>query len=106
MLLLLFHADQVTFQTFWFLVLLLTELTVMLVLRTRKPVLRSSPSRLLLWSMLAVAAAAFAIPFLGRVSPMFGFVPLSTLQICAVIAIVLGYAVATEVGKVWFFRPK
>ncbi|MEP7172173.1 MAG: magnesium-translocating P-type ATPase [Aestuariivirga sp.] len=106
MLLLYFHADEATFQTFWFLVSLLTELTVLLVLRTRKPALRSSPSRLLLWSTLGVAAAAFAIPFLGRASSMFGFVPLPALQICAVIAIVLGYAVATEVGKAWFFRPK
>jgi Mg2+-importing ATPase len=106
MLLLLFHADEATFQTFWFLVSLLTELTVVLVLRTRKPAFRSSPSRLLLWSTLGVAAAAFAIPFLGQVSPMFGFVPLPAFQICAVIAIVLGYAVTTEVGKAWFFRPK
>ena len=39
-------------------------------------------------------------------SSMFGFVPLPALQISAVIAIVLGYAVATEVGKAWLFGPK
>ena len=35
---------------------------------------------------------------------MFGFVPLSALQMGAVIAIVAGYIVATEVAKAWFFR--
>ena len=34
-LLLVFHADQPTFQTFWFIVSLLTELAVVLILRTR-----------------------------------------------------------------------
>ena len=35
---------------------------------------------------------------------MFGFVPLSALQMGAVIAIVIGYIVATEVAKAWFYR--
>ncbi len=64
-LLLVFHADQPTFQTFWFIVSLLTELAVVLILRTERPAFRSSPSRLLLWTTLAVAAGTLAIPFLG-----------------------------------------
>jgi Mg2+-importing ATPase len=58
---------------------------------------------LLLCSTLAVAAATFAIPFLGALSSVFSFVPLSAIEISAVVAIVLGYIVATEVGKIWFF---
>jgi Mg2+-importing ATPase len=45
-----------------------------------------------------------AIPFLEKLSSVFGFVPLSTLQIGAVVAFVLGYIVATEAAKAWFFR--
>jgi Mg2+-importing ATPase len=103
-LLLVFHAGEATFQTSWFMISLLTELAVVLVLRTHKPTFRSSPSRLLLWSTLAVAAATLIIPFLGTLSKVFGFVPLSALEIGAVIIIVLGYIVATEIGKAWFFR--
>jgi Mg2+-importing ATPase len=102
-LLLVFHAGEATFQTAWFMISLLTELAVVLVLRTHKPAFRSSPSQLLLWSTLAVAAATFAIPFLGALSSVFGFTPLSAIEIGAVVAIVLGYIVATEVGKIWFF---
>ena len=47
-LLLVFRADQATFQTFWFVVSLLTELAAVLVLRTHRPAFRSKPSRLLL----------------------------------------------------------
>ena len=88
-LLLVFHASEATFQTSWFLISLLTELAVVLVLRTRRPAFRSRPSRLLLWSTLAVAAATLAIPFLGGLSAVFGFVPLSALQLTAVVAIVM-----------------
>ena len=61
LLLLVFHADQATFQTSWFVVSLLTELAVVLVLRTHKSALRSRPSRLLLWSTLVAAVATLAI---------------------------------------------
>ena len=103
-LLYIFHAGQAVFQTSWFMISLLTELAVVLVLRTRKPAFQSRPSRLLLWSTLAVAAATFAIPFLGGASALFGFVPLSAPELAAVVVIVGGYIVATEIAKAWFFR--
>ena len=105
-LLLVFHADQPTFQTFWFIVSLLTELAVVLILRTRRPAFRSRPSRLLLWTTLVVAAGTLAIPFLGPLSSIFGFVPLSALQMSTVLAIVIGYIAATEGAKVWFYGRK
>jgi Mg2+-importing ATPase len=103
-LLLVFHADQGIFQTSWFIVSLLTELAVVLVLRTHKPAFRSKPSRLLLWTTLTVAVATLAIPFLGPLSSVFGFVPLSALQMATVVAIVVGYIAATEGAKVWFYK--
>jgi Mg2+-importing ATPase len=105
-LLLVFHADEATFQTSWFLVSLLTELAVVLVLRTRGSALRSEPSRLLLWATIAAGVTTLAIPFLGRLSSMFGFVPLSAPQMGTVIAIVIGYSIATEGAKRWFYRDK
>src|SRR5690606_26287218 len=64
-LLLVFRADEAIFQTSWFIISLLTELAVVLLLRTHKIVFRGNPSLLLLWSTLAVAAASLALPFLG-----------------------------------------
>jgi len=105
-LLLVFHADQATFQTAWFVVSLLTELAVVLVLRTHWPAFRSRPSRLLLWTTLTVSVATLTIPFLGPLSSVFGFVPLSALQMGTVIAIVIGYIAATEGAKAWFYGRK
>jgi Mg2+-importing ATPase len=102
----LFHAGEATFQTTWFVVSLLTELGVVLVLRTRGPAWCSRPSALLLWTTVAATAFALATPFFGRLSRLFGFVPLSTVGMGTVVGIVIAYLAATEVAKRWFFRAR
>jgi Mg2+-importing ATPase len=102
---LLLRAGEATFQTTWFVVSLLTELGVVLILRTQGPAWRSRPSDLLLWTTIAAAVLALAIPFLGPGSRLFGFVPLLPAEMGSVIAIVTTYLVATEAVKRWFFRP-
>lgn len=101
-----FHAGEATFQTSWFIISLLTELAVVLVLRTHRPMFRSRPSNLLLWSTIVVVAGTFAIPFTGMLSSAFGFVPLSLAQLAAIVVIVLGYIAATEAMKTWFYRAE
>jgi Mg2+-importing ATPase len=103
-LLLVFRADEATFQTTWFVISLLTELAVVLVLRTHRPAFRSRPGRVLLWSTAVMCAIAVAVPFLGPLSSVFGFVPLSAREIGAIAVILAGYIVATEVAKAWFYR--
>jgi Mg2+-importing ATPase len=104
MLLLVFHADQATFQTTWFVISLLTELAVVLVLRTHRPAFRSRPGRVLLWATAVMCVLTLAIPFLGPFASLFGFVPLSAREIGAIAVIVVGYIVATEAAKAWFYR--
>jgi Mg2+-importing ATPase len=58
----------------------------------------------LLWTTLATSATAVAVPFLGPFASVFGFVPLSVVQVAMVSAIVLGYIAATEAAKAWFYR--
>ncbi|HQY28412.1 MAG TPA: HAD-IC family P-type ATPase, partial [Burkholderiaceae bacterium] len=104
-LLLVFKADETTFQTAWFVVSLLTELAVVLVLRTARPALASAPGRLLVASTLAVMAAAVFIPYLGPVASAFGFAPLPLPLLATSLAIVAGYIVCTEAIKRWLQRP-
>jgi len=103
-LLLAFGAAEAEFRTAWFLVSLLTELAVVLVLRTRGPALRGRPGALLLWTTLAAAVAAVAIPFMDGFAAAFGFVPLPATLVVASLAIVSGYVVATEMAKLALFR--
>jgi len=103
-LLFVFSTGEALFQTTWFVISLLTELAVVLVLRTHRPVLRSRPGALLLWTTIGVSAAALAIPWTGPLASAFGFVPL-TLPLWGAIAVVLaGYIAATEAAKNWFYR--
>ncbi|MFC3163170.1 magnesium-translocating P-type ATPase [Ciceribacter thiooxidans] len=105
-LLFVFHANEATFQTSWFMISLLTELGVVLVLRTRKPAWRSRPSSLLLWSTIAVSGATLTIPYLGTLTGVFDFVPLSATQMGAAILIIAAYLAATEIVKQRVFRPQ
>ncbi|GAA0296811.1 magnesium-translocating P-type ATPase [Sphingomonas oligophenolica] len=104
LLLVVFHADAATFQTLWFVVSVLTELTVVLVLRTHRLAWRSRPSTLLLCSTAAVVAAVITLPFLGELSRAFSFVPVDAAELGAGVLVVLGYVLVTELAKAWWFR--
>jgi P-type Mg2+ transporter len=78
----------------------------LLVLRTHGPALRSVPGSLLLWTTVAVAAFAVAVPFIGPFARVFGFVALTWPQLGAMVAIVVAYILATELAKRWFYRGR
>jgi Mg2+-importing ATPase len=99
-----FAADQATFQTAWFVVSLLTELVVVLSLRTAGPALASRPSRVLLWSTAAVLLVAVALPYLDGIAHLFGFVPLPPALATFMVGVVAAYFLASEVAKAWFVR--
>jgi Mg2+-importing ATPase len=95
----LFDAGEALFQSAWFVISLLTELAVVLVLRTRGPFWRSRPSALLAGSTAVVALVALALPQLGAMQALFGFVALPATLVAALLAIVIGYLICTELAK-------
>ena len=99
-----FEADQATFNTAWFVVSLLTELAVVLVLRTRKSILRSAPGKLLLWSTLAVGIVAIVIPSVPFMCAPFGFRPMALPLWATLFLIVATYVIATEWVKLRWYR--
>ncbi|WP_088283093.1 magnesium-translocating P-type ATPase [Ideonella sp. A 288] len=103
LLLKVFDAHEALFQTSWFVVSLLTELVVVLLLRTHRPAWRSRPGTLLAVSTLAVAVLAVALPYIPPVASMFGLEPPSPLLWLGLGALLLGYVVATEVVKQRFY---
>lgn len=100
----IFHAGPALFHSGWFVVSLLTELAVVLVLRTRLHAWRSRPSALLAWTTLAVALLAIALPFIAPAALVFGFVAMPAPMVATLVAIVLAYVVATEAAKHWFWQ--
>lgn len=101
-----FDADEKTFQTVWFVFSLLTELMVVLVLRTRRPAFRSRPGNLLFLTTFLVAAIAFIIPYLSPFAILFSFIPLPVRLMAFIVAMITGYLIATEVAKIFFYRQK
>jgi Mg2+-importing ATPase len=98
-----FHAQEALFQSTWFVVSLLTELAVVLVLRTRLPCWKSRPGPLLWASTATVSLLAIAIPHLGSLSTAFGFVPLPPHLLAIGLVIVAAYVCTTELAKHRFY---
>lgn len=103
-LLLLFHAGEQLFHTGWFIVSLITQMVVVLVLRTRRLAWQSKPSKLLMSAMVAVVILALALPYSGSLARVFALQPVSLAEGASLMAIVVAYLLATEVLKHWFYR--
>ena len=100
----LFDAGPDLFRTGWFVGSTLTELAVLLVLRTRRPALRSRPGTGLLLSSLAVTAVTLALPYLRPLAEPLALVPLPATMVAALVAITLAYVASAETVKRSFYR--
>ncbi len=97
------RASADLFRSAWFVESLLSELAVALVVRTRRPAVRSRPSPLLVVSTLVVAVIAVAAPYLpGR--ELFGLVALPGSVLVLVLATTAAYVLAAEATKAVYYR--
>lgn len=102
-LLLWLHSPAAQFRTAWFIESNLTEIFVLLAIRTTRPFYRSAPSRPLLWATLAVGILTLALPFLPGTA-LLGFGPLPPGLLLGVLGIAGGLVLASELAKRSFFR--
>ena len=98
LLLLVVRATEQQFQTGWFIELLLTELVIALVVRTRRPFFRSRPGTLLWTSTLAVSLVTLAVPYLPF-GQFLGFTPLPAWVMAALVTLTGLYVIAAGDGK-------
>jgi len=99
----IFRTDASTFQTVWFAISLLTELVVVLVLRTRRLSWKSRPSKLLIATTVAMTLVGLALPFTPGFDALFAFERPSWQLTAFSIALVGAYALATEMTKRLFY---
>lgn len=102
---LIFDASEGSFRSGWFLESLLTELAVMLVLRTRRLFYASRPSGLLLWTSAGTALMGLLFVMTAAGRPL-KFTTLPVGVFAALAAILAGYVLATEVAKRWFYARR
>ncbi|MDP1720542.1 MAG: magnesium-translocating P-type ATPase [Candidatus Nanopelagicaceae bacterium] len=93
-----FHASVTEFRSGWFVESTLTELTVMLVLRTSRPFWRSRPGKGLLISSILLALLTVMLPFtpIGRV---IGLTALSMPILLILFGLICVYAAINEIAK-------
>ena len=94
-----FGAGPTLFHSGWFVESVITELVVLLVLRTRRPFFRSRPGRLLVVSSVATGALTLVLPYTGGLAHVLGLAPLSAKLLLALLAIVALYVLAAEITK-------
>ena len=103
LLLYLYHATIDQFRTGWFVESVMTELLIMLVIRTRKPFFKSRPGGYLAIATLIVAALTLLLPY-SPFGALLGLtaLPLSLLALIGGIALL--YILASELAKRLFYR--
>jgi Mg2+-importing ATPase len=102
-LLLVVRATTDQFRTGWFLESVLTELLILLVIRTQRPFFRSRPGRYLVLSALAVAVVTLILPY-SPLSGILGFTPLPLPLLLVLLGIIVAYVTASEVTKRVFYK--
>jgi Mg2+-importing ATPase len=98
LLLLVLRCTEPQFQTGWFVESLMTQLFIVMVIRTRRTFVKSRPGNILFATTLLVSAAAVALPY-TPLGSMFGLVPLPALFMLALLGITLLYLLASEAAK-------
>jgi Mg2+-importing ATPase len=105
LLLRLLHAGEGLFQSAWFVLSLLTELVVVLVLRTRGAAWASRPGGWLLGATLSMCLVGVLLPLAEPLAVPLALVPLTPPVLGTAAALVLAYALVTEALKRWLYRP-
>jgi Mg2+-importing ATPase len=98
-----FSLSESEFQTGWFIESTLTELMILLVIRTRKPFLKSNPGK---WLWISVTSA-FIVTILLPMTPLseaLGFSNLPPGLAASLTGILVVYMITADLLKLYFFR--
>lgn len=101
-----FKAQQNVFQSAWFTLSILTELLILLVMRTHKPFYKSKPAPVLVYSAVVVGVIALVIPYLRPINEILSIEPIRPLMLIVLFGIIVMYIITTEIAKHFFYKPK
>ena len=97
------HSGEIQFHTGWFLESVLTELFVLLIMRTRKRFYQSIPAKSLLISTAIITVITISLPFIPF-NFLLGFMPLPLPIILLMVSITFAYVVVSELAKKYFYE--
>ena len=102
-LLLILNSSVDQFRTGWFTISIITEIGIMLIVRTRRIFYKSKPSKYLIISSIAVLVIALILPY----SPFAGLLGIVVLPIWTnvyLMGLVILYITTAEMTKLLFYR--
>ncbi|GAA4366912.1 HAD-IC family P-type ATPase [Agromyces bauzanensis] len=106
LLLWVFQAGQDLFRSSWFIESTLTELVVLLSLRTGRPVFRSRPGSALLWASVAMAVTTIVLPYVPPLATPLGLVPVPWPILASLFGLTAVYLLANEALKRRFLQVR
>jgi Mg2+-importing ATPase len=98
-----FQTGEDLFRSSWFVASILTELLILMIMRTRRPFFKSRPARVLLVSSILVGIAAVAMPYLPFAG-LLGLAPLPPGLLASLLGVAAMYILVNEVAKHFFYR--
>ncbi len=101
-----FKAQHETFQSGWLIFSILTELVILLVMRTQKPFFKSKPAPMLLYSATIIGIITLIMPYIKPINTILSIEPIRPLMLISLIGLLALYIIVTEIAKYYFYRPK
>jgi Mg2+-importing ATPase len=96
------EASPEQFRTGWFIESVISASAIVLVIRTRRPFVRSRPGLSLALATLAVGVVTLLLPLLP-IAGSLGLTPMPPSFLLMLAAILLGYILTAELVKRWFY---
>lgn len=103
LLLFVFHAKEILFQTGWFTESVISATLIVLVVRTRLPFFKSLPGKYLCVATVFILVLVLALP-VTPFAAWFGFSRLSLAYYGWMLLLIVVYIIAAELTKRWFYK--
>jgi Mg2+-importing ATPase len=100
-----FKAQEELFQSSWFTVSILTELLILMVMRTQKPFYKSKPVPIMLFTVIFIGVLTLLLPYLPF-HQYLNIEPINPAILLSLIAISVLYIITTEIAKHYFYKSK
>jgi Mg2+-importing ATPase len=97
------RTNASVFQTGWFLESVITEVIILMVIRTQRPFLTSRPGKYLLLAIALVTILTILLPYMPY-ADLLNFSPLSRTIALSMIGIAILYSMTAELIKHYFFK--
>ena len=102
-LLLIFQAGEGMFQSGWFVLSTLTELSALLVMRTQRAFFRSRPASTLVYSSMVVGIITILLPY-SPINSILNIQPIPLTLLVSLLCIAALYTIVIEFAKHIFYR--